>query len=335
MAEERLPLESLIALVEAAFRGQADAYGLRADAVQARYILNWGGFVNASFTVTDGQRSYHLKLADDPGVQEDLDRWLTLREHMEAHYHAPRVLDWVEIEGSGFAGLLFENIDGKPVDFSAQPEMLPEVLQLLHRLHNDAFLVERLRDGEDALPLCWEYFLDVYIDRFDEDLRVVAGNLPPFVSLDLLDWMMGETRELEGLARDLPAFQQPAASPTHGDLWTSNILVDTQGHWYVIDWDDLALGDPALEYSIVLGPFWRWQQMTQEQVEAMLPEDDALRARFGVCLRAFLLDHVIDSLADWVEAGFSPEHLDHVREEKQKIHAQTLALYQTVWPNRS
>jgi thiamine kinase-like enzyme len=173
--------------------------------------------------------------------------------------------------------------------------------------------------------------MSVYIDRFDEDLRIIAGNLPPFVPLDLLDWMMGETRELEGLARELPAFADLAGSPTHGDLWPNNILVMESGQWYIIDWDDLSLGDPALEYSILLGPLWRNGVLSESEIFRLLPEDEDLRERFRLCHRAYILDAIIDTLADWVESEFAPEHQEEVRGEKERQHREALALYRTMY----
>jgi len=329
----RTRLDTLILRVTETFRKQAARYGLDPATVEVRYILNWGGYVNACFFIRDGQRTYHLKLTDYPDSQADLRRWQSLHQVLTGRYHAPRLLDWVKIPRTPFAGLLFEYIPGKPADFAAQPEVFAGVLDLLARLHADQDLAAALEtDGEDV-PTCGDYFLSVYIDRFDEDLLAVAGDLPPFVSLDLLSWMMGETRELEGLARDLPAFQHPAAAPTHGDLWPNNILVTQAGSWYVIDWDDLALGDPALEYGILLGPQWQAGRLTLEGAAALLPQDDpALRERFEVCLRAFVLDQVIDTLADWVESGFAPDHQQEVRTAKEASHRAALAIYREMFP---
>jgi fructosamine-3-kinase len=329
---ERTPLDSLTAAVTAWFRRHADRFNLQEDAITARYILNWGGFVNASFTVTDGKTSFHLKLADEEGSQVRLEGWRELNELLSDRYHAPRMVDWIEIPDTPFAGPLFEYIAGSPADLKSQPGIRKEVMDLLSRLHADTELA-RLLSGEDTEDFsCSDYFLSVYIDRFDEDLRIIAGDLPPFVSLGLLDWMMGETRELEGLARELPAFQHPADYPTHGDLWASNILVTEAGRWYIIDWDDLALGDPALEYAIFLGPLWRDNILPLKQLEDFLPADSDLRERFRFCLRALLLDEIIDNLADWVECTFAPEHQEDVRAEKERKHHDALDLYRRIFP---
>ena len=323
-----MKLDTLIRRITAHFQRHAARYGLNPETVETRYILNWGGFVNASFFIKDGQKTLHLKLALDEDNLACLDHWMQVRELLTSRYHAPRILDWVEIPRTPFAGLLSEYIPGKPVDFQARPEVLEAVLALLPRLHNDADLAQALRGMGDTETSCADYFLAVYIDRFDEDLLGIINELPPFVPLDLYDWMMSETRELEGLVRDLPAFQHPAAAPTHGDLWASNILVTQTGDWTIIDWDDLTLGDPALDYSILLGPLWRSGTLTAEQAANRLPPGDpALRERFLLCLRALLLDQVIDPLADWVEGQFAPEHLEEVRAGKEKDHQAALTQY--------
>ena len=325
--EGRFSLDNLSRRVKDYFVKHAGKYRLDPNAVEARYILNWGGFVNASFQVTDGKTVYHLKLADEEWSRERLGRWQRFNLTLSEHYHAPRMLDWIKIPRAPFEGPLFEFLPGQKADLIRQPEVLNEVLAVVKRLHSDSKLAAELRDMEGEVPTCSNYFLDVYIDRFDEDLLVVAPNLPPFVSLETLNWMMGETRELEALARDMPAFQFLADSPTHGDLWPSNILVDEAGAWRIIDWDDLSLGDPALEYSIFLAPLWRAGAISQDELLNLLPTDAALRERFVVCQRALILDEVIDTLADWVEAEFAPQHQAEVRAEKERIHRSALDLY--------
>lgn len=338
----QLTLDTLILRVTTYFRKHAAKYGLDPETVQARYILNWGGFVNASFFIQDGSRRYHLKLAHDDDSLDRLAQWVSLNEHLTERYHAPQMYDWIRIPRVGFEGPLFEYIPGKPADLEHQPEVFQGLLSLLRELHADRELASALTDyraeladeydePEPTPETCTDYFLDTYVDRFDEDLVTVAGDLPPFVPLDLLDWMMGETRELEGLARDLPAFHHPADSPVHGDLWPSNILVTASGGWSVIDWDDLRLGDPALEYAIFLHGMLRSGALSQASAEALLPQDADFLERFRLCQRAQLLDFVIDPLADWVESAFAPAHQDEVRPVKERQHKETLELYQKLY----
>lgn len=330
----RMSLATLTSRVISTFRKNAARYGLQPDVLEARYIFNWGGFVNASFHLTDGKTSYHLKLADDEDDQEQLARWRLLDPLLSSRYRAPKFLEWVKIPRTPFQGALFEYIPGKPADLARQPAVLRGVLDLLARLHADRELSAQLQQLDGPPETCTDAFLDLYIDRLDGDLLGIVQDLPPFVSLDLLSWMMGETRELEGLARDLPVFQYPASAPVHRDLWSSNILVGENGDFHVIDWDDLSLGDPALDYSILLGPLWREGALSSEAIVNLLPQqvDAGFRERFQVYLRAFLLDEVIDTLADWVEAEFVPESIQQVRAQKGQFFRESLERYQQVFP---
>lgn len=326
-----LSLELLTSRVAKYFNMHAKQYGLRKDKVEARYILNWGGFVNASFKISDREKAYHLKLADDPEMQDRLLGWLDVADRLAERYRAPRVLEWIKVPQTKYEGLLMDFIHGEAADFAEQPEILRGLLELLPELHRDSKLRGALTPP-DGPPSCTEYFFSVYIDRFDSDLMEIIPNLPPFVDLPLVDWMQGETRELEGLARDLPAFQRPANAPTHGDLGPNNVLVTDTGQWRIIDWDDLELGDPVFDYGIILCDLWYRGELSQEAMLTLLPEVPALRERFAVFQRAFVLDRVIDPLADWVAAEFSPEHVEEVRAEKERVHKEALAKYRILYP---
>lgn len=342
----RISLDTLQQRVSWYFRESAEKYSLQPTSLEARYIFNWGGFVNATFAVTDGQRSYHLKLTDDEESQESLEKWQRLHAYLTAQYRAPAMLDWVSIPRTDFEGPLFAFINGQGAALDRQPEVLAGVLDLVGRLHGDRGLAETLAGEDpaeaaapcqaapcqagDELPTCAEAFLDDFVTRYDEDLFGIAGNLPPFVPLERLDWMMGEAREMEALARETSAFQQPARWPIHGDLNANNVLVTPDGSWHVIDWDDLTLGDPAMDYAHLLGPLVD-QYGGPEGLERLLPdtsEDDTLRERFRICLRAHYLDMVIDPLADWVEADFAPQIQEKVRADKEQAHRAGLERYQ-------
>ncbi len=345
-------LTDLTQVVTEYFRLNARQYGLKSKEVKAEYILNWGGFVNASFHITDGLHSLHLKLSDQEESLNNLDKWENFHERLEKRYHAPRMLDWVTLERAGYEGALFEHIEGSPARLQPGSALLRDVMRTVAALHADKKVADALTKwdeegwaelaAEDAefeqpLPLlCADSLLNTYVDRFDSDLLTILNDLPPFVPLSTLDWMQGETRHLEGLARDLPAFQERACSPIHGDLWTNNILVDEKNHFFLIDWDDLALGDPALDWSILLGGLWRADPAADFHVERLLPSEEwgvdaAMRERLDVYLQASLLDEIIDSLADYVEVGFAPQFRDEMRPVKQKVHEGALVKYRQLY----
>ena len=79
-----------------------DVY-LNAANVRTDYILNWGGFVNQSFKVTDGVNSYHLKLSNDKDNKACLRKWYDLHELLEERYHAPELLNWVDLPSTDYS----------------------------------------------------------------------------------------------------------------------------------------------------------------------------------------------------------------------------------------
>lgn len=333
--ESGISLEKLSELVTQYFRSHANRYGLEAGSVSARYRLNWGGFVNASFTISDGKQNFHLKLADDEDSIANFRRWYQMRQVLQNRYRAPEIINWIKLPKTPFEGMLLAYFEGSKANFLANPHLHHDVIDLVNELHHDPELIDGLTGLDGSAESCAEYFISTYIDRFDEDLLVVARDLPSFVPLSTLDWMQGETRHLEGLVRDMDAFAMPANAPTHGDLWENNVLVNAHGDWIVIDWDDLALGDPALEYSILLSMVWRQDPTQGLAVSRLLPgdvqADTALKERLAVCLQAYLLDEVIDSLADYVESEYSTEHKIEVQAEKERIHRSALEAYRRLF----
>lgn len=302
---------------------RAPQLGLDATALRVEYVLNWGGFVNRSFQVTDGRARLHLKLANDPDIRDALRRFWTIREMMSDRYHAPRALAWVEVPETEYVGLLSAWIDGAAPE-SLDERLAAEVVRCMDGLHHDHELAAHLSD-EPAT--CADVYLRTYHRRAIEDLEFIAPDRPPFVSAALLEWMRGEVAALEAAVRAAPAFAQAADAPTHGDLWLNNLLV-TPGEWTVLDWDDLALGDPALDWCMLFGPSRAdLRTVMDHPLPAALTADAAVRERLRIYARASLLDWIIDPLSDWIGATEAPEHLEEVRAEKERIHRTALAAY--------
>ena len=124
------------------FNDQARTFDLQAGRIRVAYVLNWGGFVNYSFTINDGRQHYHLKLAQDDLA--DFYKWRAVHRILENRYHAPKLVDWVAIPDTPLAGLLFKHIDGQKPDLAASPALLTELLALIARLHADQGLAARL-----------------------------------------------------------------------------------------------------------------------------------------------------------------------------------------------
>ncbi len=314
--------------VEAYCLAHAEALGLAAVGIHAGYVLSEGGFVNRSYRVSDGRRSVHVKLSDDPQRQAAFARWWRVHERLEARYHAPRVLAWVSIPGTGFAGLASAWCEGR-VPERLTRGLLEAVLPVVAGLHGDDELAAQLRGEGEPAP-CWRTYDDAYQRRFVEDLETLGATRPTFVSEATLAALRREAARLERAVHTSPAFQEAAAAPIHGDLWAGNLLLAEGGAWCLLDWDDLALGDPALDLATLMGPspqdlraaWWRgWPGVAE----------GAAGERLALYARASLLDWAIDSLADWVEAEAAPEHAARVRAEKQRVHEGAWALYRAAY----
>ena len=303
---------------------RAPELGLDADGLRVEYVLNWGGFVNRSFQVTDGRTRLHLKLAREPDIRDALRRFWGFREMMRDRYHAPDTLAWVDVPGTEYSGVLSRWIDGA-APASLDDRLAAEVVRCIDRLHRDRELAARLPAGPTT---CADVYRGTYHRRFVEDLAFVSPHPPPFVSPALLEWIRGEVAALESAVSAAPAFAEPADAPAHADLWLNNLLVAPGGEWYVLDWDDLGLGDPAMDWCMLFGPTRAdLRPATERALPPAVTADPAVRERLALYARASLLDWMLDPLSDWIGATEAPEHIKEVRAEKERIHRASLAAY--------
>jgi aminoglycoside phosphotransferase (APT) family kinase protein len=111
-----------------------------------------------------------------------------------------------------------------------------------------------------------------------------------------VDWMRDESRMLIELADGLDEFSALSRSPVHGDFYEGNVLETSKGEWFVIDWDDLAVGDPAADLTKLVG---RNNSSLKKRVLERY-SDRHLQRRVKFYERATLLDKVIDGLADYL-----------------------------------
>lgn len=319
---------SLETRIAAELAAQADALGLDARAIRVRYVLNWGGFVNRSYHVTDGTHHLHLKLADEAGSLDGLRRWRGVHVLLSERYAAPRMAGWLRIPETPLEGPVFEHIDGSTPQVRTAA-LIESIAPLLAALHADTGLAARVADGGPPRP-CRDTFANTYLRRFREDLDLVRADPPPFIPAPLLGWMEREIDALDAESATLPAFGEIAATPIHADLWLNNLLVDGERLW-VLDWDDLSIGDPALDWATVLGP--TRLDLAPADVAAIPAQarTPGVMARLPLYARASLFDWLLDPLADWIAADEAPEHAATVRAEKERLHHAALALYRRMY----
>jgi hypothetical protein len=327
MSDDQIPIPMLTPLVLRAVRDQTGALGLQAAGVRVEYVLNWGGFGNAAYNAGDGRRWVHLKLTPDPEGQDALRRWQRHRALLEERYHAPAMLGWLTVPGTAYQGPVFEFVAGSFLDGFQMPGVLGELLEVLRRLHADEELARQL-----APPGPPRTYLDCLVSRYvmplREDLREIEVEPPPFVDPARLKWLGEQVGLLEQLARDSGAFKETARSVTHWDVWWNNVLVSPTGRWYLLDWDDIGPGDPAMDFAGAVFPLTCGAAAPRCRNLPIPAGDDAFTARLGLYRRALVLDGVIDVLADWIECRVAPAAQAEVRARKHAEHEQFLRLYE-------
>jgi len=283
--------------------------------------------MNRSFEVRAGARRWFLKLASDPSIRAGLGRWHRWGERLETRYRAPRALAWVDVEGTPFAGILFEWIEGSPPRRAGR-DLFVRVATVLARLHDDETLRRDLSVAFDPSRTCAALFRDTLHERFVEDLKGIAAQPPPFVDEDRLRLLGDQAAELDRLVSSCRAFDEPADAPTHGDPWLDNLIVTADSSVRVVDWDDLGLGDPVLDWAILLGPGRRDRRVAIERSD-LIPRalSGAELTRLRVWSRATALDWVIDPLADWVDADPATPHGRALKRVNRRVHEAALARY--------
>ncbi len=300
---------------------------LKTRNIEVSHVFNWGGFVNHSFCVADGPVRYHLKITNESDHITRFQTFRDLHELLEERYRTPKLIDWIDLPEIGFAGFLQQHIEGTTPDFTRSPYLVAEIHELLACLHQDTEIqsyLGRTQSGKTYL----DHFVETYIERFTSDLKVIASDPPPFISPHLFSFMEEQTHELRKAAADLETFHDPAVEPVHGDLNEGNVLI-TPETFFVVDWDDLSLGDPAVDFAIAFWPrvyagkgFWRIPT---------LDGDPRFTERVDLCLRAQLLDEVIDTIADYVESERVPSKQAEVRLAKKHRHEEALKRYRATY----
>ncbi len=316
-------LQTLGNLVWRHFRESATAYGLHPSDLTVESVLNPGGFLNAHFAVSDGRRSYHLKLASNPESEVQLRHWSGLSHLLAARYRAPQVVAHVRIPETPYEGLLLERIEGSHPDLPSALSLVAEIHALLEGLHADGE-IERELAARGSRGDARGSVLARSVECLEADLEESGDRFP--VPPETLSWMQEETAALRTAVETESSFDQVHPVPIHGDVWEANILVEPDGRWLLLDWDGLTLGDPVLDDALLLWPLACAGADPGQWLGAKAADPTYMR-RFQLCLRGYLLEEVIDALADWVESEASPADVESVRTTKIEAHRRALVKY--------
>ncbi len=319
-----MTVQDLAAKLERALERNGLGLSLDTGPLTVTYVPNPGGFVNHSFHVRNGDVQWHFKLTGPDDVA-DLRKWFGVHAHLTDTYSAPRVLQWVDLPELDLSGLVFDALDAESAG-SWEDVPANDLAELLRALHRDDGLAKRLPNGPRRSMA--RVFLDSYGERLRQDLEFVAVQKPPFVSTERFGWMERESNRLVEIARSHSAFREPATQPTHSDLWLNNVLVSND-RWWLIDWDDLGLGDPAMDFGMLGGP--TADDMFRREAFDAFVTSDAERQRVRLYHRAALLDWTVDVLADWCEAGRWLEDPEPFRTGHQALHERAYEAYRELY----
>lgn len=288
-------------------------WGLRAP--QVHHKINPFGFTLVTLSVSDGPSRLHVKLAPR-GRQSGLRKWLRHEATLHGRYRAPNIRGWVSLPGTGYAGLVFDHLPGRNPGPLAMRSVAPKLARLLDRLHHDAPLARALRGTQRREP-------DAAV-MIREGVQVACDRPPPFVRRADALWVRNQGEANLRALRDIRTGWKPCA--IHGDMWAGNLMVQGR-NWWVIDWDELALGDPAGDWSamaLMADPRGDFERGIRRL--ATMP-DAATMARARVHHRALVLSWVVDVLADWHEAVALGAHARRVRATKQVLYERWLGVY--------
>ncbi|MGH9789560.1 MAG: phosphotransferase family protein [Candidatus Acidiferrales bacterium] len=157
-------------------------------------------------------------------------------------------------------GTLGVEVDPARLDFGVVGPALARFLRELH-----AFPAEEARSL--GVPSEIPFTTGARRDEALDDLAVAAGEVGP----EEID------RWRRFLAAAPPAWAGPACL-VHNDLAAEHVLLDANGdRTGVIDWGDVALGDPAADFAGLV--HWGGEPLAQAALAAYGPVDEGLLAR--------------------------------------------------------
>ena len=269
---------------------------------QVEHRANHAGADKLSFAVTVGGRRLWAKVAADKDEDWPLTTWSRLAELLAERHAAPPLLDTLAVDGR--TALLFPFIDAPVATRGTLHERYDEARSILTGLHGDAALADLLGPPTTAAACLRE----VWLERFVADLDIIEG----YVDRDLHAYLADE---VEALGAQIAELDGPVDSPVHGDPWHENFLVTPDRLW-LLDWEDLAVGDPALDDAIL--------RRDALGTDPHHWPDDPVSV---VARRALMLDSVVDVAADCVEAGLLASGDPLVRRQKETAYRAGLAFY--------
>lgn len=213
------------------------------NGLDVRMVDHWAGRDNLLWRVDAGGTDAVLKLFLDAGQARS-------RRQFDGHQIfaplglAPQPL-WVDRYPEGLARqvLVYRWADGEP--FQAEnEEHWSAAARTLARLHAaDPGAVRRFSPNPINLAYLWR-LLETTAAQVD---RWLAAQSSP-LQAPLAQLHSAASRDVQ---QSLPAWQNAAPAPVHGDLNAENLIVQA-GETMLLDWEQFGLGDPAQDVASFL-----------------------------------------------------------------------------------
>lgn len=229
-------------------------------------IRNWTfslppGSGMETYFVHSGEDVYFVKV----GVA--IERYLVIAEMGLT----PPVLSFGQLE-SGLSIIVQPFVAGRtpsPTDFQHQWQ---KVAALIHKMHAHPQIRETLvSSSSDSLKEAGLRAMDRLRQRWERYKAQVPSGIAPFVDHSL--------RELE---RQIHLFSMEGLVTSHNDICNANWLFASDGNIYIVDFESMAMDDPAFDMGALL--WWYYPpQLRQQFLEiAEYPYDHEFRFRMRV-----------------------------------------------------
>ncbi|HTK83950.1 MAG TPA: phosphotransferase [Patescibacteria group bacterium] len=254
-----------------------------------------GGITNRNFLVNDAGKKYVVRLGGDIPVHHVM----RFNEHAASRAAADAGIS-PNVVYSAPGVLVIDFIEGKTADAAMVREHMDEIVDLVHRAHDE--VTEHLRGP--ALSFWVFHVIRDYVAALRE-----AGNSSP----DLQDFLE-RADELEKAVGDVELVF------AHNDLLAANFLNDGQ-RWWLIDWDYAGFNSPLFD----LGGLASNNEFSEPEEKHMLERyfgqaaDPALWKQYQAMKTASLLRETLWSMVSEIHSKLDFDYKTYTRTNKQRF----------------
>jgi spectinomycin phosphotransferase len=294
-----------------------EEYGLRA--VQIAFLPLGADMNTAVYRVVGGDGTlYFLKLRSGVLYETSVALPRFLHDQGVGHIIAPLATRtgylWASLEA--FKLILYPFVDGRNGYEVAMSDRhwreLATVLKCIHSLSLPAALRSRLR--QETYSSRWREIALAFLGWIEQDgfADPVATKLAVFLKAKhtaILDLV----KRAERLGQALQA-RSPAFVLCHSDIHAGNVLIDADGAFYLVDWDDPILA-PKERDLMFPGSGQGFLGHTAEEEESLFYQGYGPAMVDARALAYYRYERIVVDIAEFCRQIFLPGGGDHDREQ--------------------